>query len=213
MAQRAREERAGIRPADDSGPAPDARDRDDLRAERHRERVRDRNLARAAPDKRSKLQKERERDVSEQIALGMPAKSTANGDTMFDQRLFNSSKGMDSGFGDDEGYNVYDKPWRDANSMASHLYRPSKQVDQDLYGADLDKIVNTNRFVPDKEFSGTDRSAQNARSGPVQFEKEEDPFGLDQFLNLAKKAQKRSKDEPSSSSSDRDKDRHKRRRD
>lgn len=43
------------------------------------------------------------------------------------------------------------------------------------------------RFVPDKEFSGTDRSA--TRSGPVQFEKdEEDPFGLDQFLKQAKRA-------------------------
>ena len=44
------------------------------------------------------------------------------------------------------------------------------------------------RFVPDKEFSGTDRTGA-ARSGPVQFEKdEEDPFGLDQFLKQAKRA-------------------------
>ena len=53
------------------------------------------------------------------------------------------------------------------------------------------------RFVPDKEFSGTDRSAA-PRSGPVQFEKdEEDPFGLDQFLTQAKKAaaSKRPKDD------------------
>lgn len=43
------------------------------------------------------------------------------------------------------------------------------------------------RFVPDKEFSGTDRST--TRSGPIQFEKdEEDPFGLDQFLKQAKHA-------------------------
>lgn len=44
------------------------------------------------------------------------------------------------------------------------------------------------RFVPDKEFSGTDRA--NPRQGPVQFEKEEeeDPFGLDQFLTQAKRA-------------------------
>lgn len=41
--------------------------------------------------------------------------------------------------------------------------------------------------MPDKEFSGTDRTA--TRSGPVQFEKdEEDPFGLDQFLKQAKRA-------------------------
>lgn len=199
MAQRAREERAGIRlPEADGGPTNvETRERDELRAERHRDRVRDRNLARAAPDKRSKLQRERERDISEQIALGMPAKSNAGGgETMFDQRLFNTTKGMDSGYGDDEAYNVYDKPWREANSLGSHLYRPTKAVDQELYGGDLDKIVSTNRFVPDKEFSGTDRTAQNSRSGPVQFEKEEDPFGLDQFLNMAKKAPKRKEDKP-----------------
>jgi SNW domain-containing protein 1 len=175
-------------------------------------------LARAAPDKRSKLQKERERDISEQIALGMPAKTQFGGEAQFDQRLFNTTKGMDQGYGDDEAYNVYDKPWRGDNSLASHLYRPSKSVDQDIYGADLDKIVNTNRFVPDKEFSGTDRSAQSQRQGPVQFEKEEDPFGLDQFLTMAKKAPKRKDDQsasaPSTSSkSDRDKDSKKRRRD
>lgn len=99
---------------------------------------------------------------------------------------------MDSGYGDDEAYNVYDKPWREGGSMANNLYRPSKSVaDNEIYGADYDKIVNTQRFVPDKEFSGTDRSGQNQRSGPVQFEKEEDIFGLDQFLNMAKKAPKR----------------------
>ncbi len=44
--------------------------------------------------------------------------------------------------------------------------------------------------MPDKEFSGTDRGAR--RDGPVQFEREEDdPFGLDKFLNEAKRAQKR----------------------
>ena len=37
-----------------------------------------------------------DRDVSEQIALGVPAKKT--GDGLFDQRLFGENKGMDSGF-------------------------------------------------------------------------------------------------------------------
>lgn len=214
MAQRAREERAGIRPADNETSNTDTKERDEIRADRHRERVRDRNLSRAAPDKRSRVQREKERDISEQIALGMPAKMLNNGETMFDQRLFNTTKGMDTGYGDDEAYNVYDKPWREGNSMGSHLYRPSKSIDQDLYGTDLEKVINTNRFVPDKEFSGTDRSATSARSGPVQFEKEEDPFGLDQFLNMAKKAPKR-KDQASTSVDSRDKDRSdkKRRRD
>uniref|UniRef100_A0AAG5CRK6 SKI-interacting protein SKIP SNW domain-containing protein n=1 Tax=Anopheles atroparvus TaxID=41427 RepID=A0AAG5CRK6_ANOAO len=224
MAQRARDERAGIRHPDAAGDGPaggassaDLRERDEIRAERHRERARDRNLARAAPEKRSKLQRERERDISEQIALGMPAKTNLAGESQFDQRLFNTSKGMDSGYGDDEAYNVYDKPWRESGTLGQHLYRPSKALDNDAYGADLDKIVSTNRFVPDKEFSGTDRSGQAARQGPVQFEKEEDPFGLDQFLSMAKKAPKRKEDSsagPSGSgsgSSNRDKDRKKRR--
>lgn len=202
MAQRARDERAGIRmPESEAATAQnsESRERDELRADRHRDRVRERNLAKAAPDKRSKMQRERERDISEQIALGMPAKSNGAGETMFDQRLFNTTKGMDSGYGDDEAYNVYDKPWREANSLGSHLYRPSKGVDNEAYGADLEKIVSTDRFVPDKEFSGTDRSGQNKRTGPVQFEKEEDPFGLDLFLNNVKKAPKRKDDKAPSS--------------
>lgn len=208
MAQKARDERAGIRNHDEPTTSSEARERDEIRADRHRERARERNLARAAPDKRSKLQRERERDISEQIALGMPAKSSMGGEAQFDQRLFNTSKGMDSGYGDDEAYNVYDKPWREGGSLANHLYRPSKQLDQDNYGEDLERIVNTNRFVPDKEFSGTDRTAQ-PRTGPVQFEKEEDPFGLDQFLNMAKKAPKRKEDK---ADGHRDKDKDKKRR-
>lgn len=48
--------------------------------------------------------------------------------------------------------------------------------------------------MPDRDFSGVDRSGQTApRSGPVQFEREEDPFGLDQFLNQAKRAPKAQK--------------------
>uniref|UniRef100_A0A224XLN2 Putative mrna splicing factor/ chromatin binding snw family nuclear protein n=1 Tax=Panstrongylus lignarius TaxID=156445 RepID=A0A224XLN2_9HEMI len=188
LAQKAREERAGIRTAPVHDKDDEARERDQLRFERHKDRVRERNIARAAPEKRSKLERERERDISEQIALGLPAKSqTLTGEAAFDQRLFNTTKGMDSGFGEDDTYNVYDRPWREANSIANHVYRPSRNIDKDVYGDDLDRIVKTNRFVPDKEFSGTDRGGAG-RSGPVQFEKEEeDPFGLDQFLTQAKR--------------------------
>lgn len=93
------------------------------------------------------------------------------GEGQFDQRLFNSSKGMDSGFGDDEAYNVYDRPWREASSMASHIYRPSKNLNAD--------------------------ESLTSRSGPIEFERqEEDPFGLDQFLTQAKRAPtKRARDE------------------
>ena len=47
------------------------------------------------------------------------------------------------------------------------------------------------RFVPDKGFQGSDPSAR--REGPVKFtqDEEEDPFGLNAFLKVAKNAPKR----------------------
>ena len=61
-----------------------------------------------------------------------------------------------------------------------------------------------NRFVPDKDFAGTDRSRR--RDGPVQFERDEkddeDPFGLDEFLKTVKKADKRPAEGSSSRSRD-----------
>ncbi|CAH1263739.1 SNW1 [Branchiostoma lanceolatum] len=149
LAQKARDERAGIRTHAAVDEEKDVRERDALRHERHKDRQRDRNIARAAPDKRTKLQRERERDVTEKIALGLPHVGGGTGETQYDQRLFNQSKGLDSGFaaGEDESYTVYDKAWRSGANMAQNIYRPSRNVDKDLYGDDLDKIINTNRLV------------------------------------------------------------------
>lgn len=183
MAQKARERRAGIKTHVEKEDG-EARERDEIRHDRRKERQHDRNLSRAAPDKRSKLQRNENRDISEVIALGVPNPRTSN-EVQYDQRLFNQSKGMDSGFagGEDEIYNVYDQAWRGGKDMAQSIYRPSKNLDKDMYGDDLEARIKTNRFVPDKEFSGSDRK-QRGREGPVQFE--EDPFGLDKFLEEAK---------------------------
>ena len=51
---------------------------------------------------------------------------------------------MDSGFGDDEAYNVYDKPWR-SDKDSSNIYRPSRNKDHETYGDDLDELIKTNR--------------------------------------------------------------------
>jgi SNW domain-containing protein 1 len=61
-------------------------------------------------------------------------------------------------------------------------------------GADeqIDKIMKTERFKPDKEFAGTSQRT-GPRDRPVEFEKDEeeaDPFGLDQFLTEVKKGKK-----------------------
>lgn len=125
-----------------------ARERDALRLDRHKERARERNLARAGGgDKRAKQAAARERDISEQIALGLPARASGSGETQFDQRLFNQSRGMDSGFNDDEAYNVYDKPWGQGGSVAAGVYRPGKNVEKEVYGDDLDTLMKTNRYV------------------------------------------------------------------
>ena len=55
------------------------------------------------------------------------------------------SQGMDSGFGDDEAYNVYDKAWRADKDTASNIYRPTRNKDKDTYGDDLDELIKTNR--------------------------------------------------------------------
>ncbi|MBW03132.1 SNW domain-containing protein 1, partial [Eschrichtius robustus] len=97
----------------------EARERDEIRHDRRKERWHDRNLSRAAPDERLKLQINENRDISEVIVLGVPNPWTSN-EVQYDQRLFNQSK---------------------------------------------------------------DRR-RRGREGPVQFE--EDPFGLDKFLEEAK---------------------------
>lgn len=110
---------------------------------------------------RNKLFKERERDISEQMALGLPANRTMISEGQYDQRLFNTSKGMNSGFGHDEFYNIYDEPWRKTKDMVDYIYTGPR---------------------------GAFRKS-SGRSGPLKFERaEEDPFGLDQFLTQAKKA-------------------------
>jgi len=57
------------------------------------------------------------------------------------------SQGLSSGFaaGEDESYNVYDKPWRAGGGAAEKIYRPSKTMDRDIYGDDVEKLIKTSR--------------------------------------------------------------------
>ncbi|VFQ82515.1 unnamed protein product [Cuscuta campestris] len=171
--------------------------RDKIREERRRERERERRLEAkdAAIGKKSKITRDRDRDISEKMALGM-ASTSKGGEVMYDQRLFNQEKGMDSGFATDDAYNIYDKGLFTAQPTLSTLYKPKKDADAEMYGGadeQLDKIRKTERFKPDKAFSGASERT-GARDRPVEFEKEEaeeaDPFGLDQFLTEVKKGKK-----------------------
>ena len=155
---------------------------------------------RASADKRSKLERQRERDISEQIALGIAKPAANSGEVQFDQRLFNQSQGVSSGFGEDDDYAVYDKPWRLNAAIPQTIYRPRAGSDKDTYGDELENLASgSSKFVPDKSFEGIGRS--HKRDGQFVFEKtstgkseastKEDPLGLDVFLKEVKKASKR----------------------
>ncbi|CAL9001696.1 unnamed protein product [Prunus brigantina] len=172
--------------------------REKIREERRRERERERRLEAkdAAMGKKSKITRDRDRDISEKVALGMASAGAGRGgEVMYDQRLFNQEKGMDSGFATDDQYNVYDKGLFTAQPTLSTLYRPKKDADADMYGGadeQMDKIMKTDRFKPDKGFGGASERS-GPRDRPVEFEKdveEADPFGLDQFLTEVKKGKK-----------------------
>uniref|UniRef100_A0A6A7G2F8 Puff-specific protein Bx42-like n=2 Tax=Hirondellea gigas TaxID=1518452 RepID=A0A6A7G2F8_9CRUS len=205
LAKKAREEQSGLRPipAAAGGGDGEEAERNRLRVDRARERKRDAALSNAA-NERNKSSGTRERDITEQIALGLPQKTAAGGEAQFDQRLFNQSRGMDSGFGDDEAYSVYDKPWRQGGSLSNALYRPSAAATEN-YG-NMDELMATKRFVPDRGFAGSEGGTR--RAGPVEFQQsggpgqadagdkeEEDLFGVIGLLSEAKKASKRSTDD------------------
>ncbi|KAM2943875.1 hypothetical protein COP2_027001 [Malus domestica] len=167
-------------------------ERSKIRKEMHVERERKRRLEAkdGAMGKKSRVTRDRDRDVSEKVALGMANVGGAGGgggEVMYDQRLFNQEKGMDSGFVTDDQYNIYDKGLFAAQPMLSTLYRPKKDVDGEMYGGadeQLDKIMKTDRFKPDKGFEGTAERASERRDGPV--ESEADIVGLDRLMTKMK---------------------------
>ncbi|PHJ21106.1 skip snw domain-containing protein [Cystoisospora suis] len=151
------------------------RKRDALVRERQREIEREMRLER---NKRGR--NDEDRDVSERVALGLPpTKKAGGGDAVFDTRLFNQSAGVDSGFdgGNDDAYNLYDKPLFSARENTAAIYHFSRE-------RLLNAVGNTSE-VP--SFAGADRSTYT-RTAPVEFEKDiSDPFGLDNLLSEAKK--------------------------
>ncbi|KAK1376826.1 SNW/SKI-interacting protein [Heracleum sosnowskyi] len=176
-------------PRETKGEREDRLRREKICKKRHRERERERRLEAkdVAMGKKSKITRDRDGDISEKVALGM---ASAGGEVLYDTRLFNQEKGMDSGFATEDEYNVYDKRLFTAQSTLQTLCRPKKDADFNTYGR-ADEQLKTSRFKPDKSFTGTSEET-GPRDRPVEFEKEleEDPFGLDQFLDEVKKGRK-----------------------
>ncbi|RKP09083.1 SKIP/SNW domain-containing protein [Thamnocephalis sphaerospora] len=204
LAQRAREERSNMLSgagADAAGEGSDEempfQEREKLRRERAQERERENRLSRMGAEQRAKhIAREQGRDISEKIALGL-AKPTASKEGMFDQRLYNQSAGLDSGFRGEDSYDVYDKPLFQGGASSS-IYRPKVGTDSDQYGGgnaeEIGRMLGNERFGAAGLGSSASRAdAAQPRDGPVQFERERvemDPFGMDQFLSDAKKGKR-----------------------
>ncbi|KAF9976209.1 mRNA splicing protein [Actinomortierella ambigua] len=188
-----------------------ARERDALRRERQQERERELRMSKMGAAQRAKqMAREEGRDISEKIALGL-AKPTSAKDSMYDGRLFNQSSGLDSGWKDDEAYSIYDKSL--FTSGGSSIYRPKRHNDggNDDVGNedDITRALESDRFggagIAARGFRGTEGGRSMQREGPVQFEKEQDIFGLDTF-NKVDVQKKRAGQEMSSSDSKRRRD-------
>ena len=66
---------------------------------------------------------------------------------MFDQRLFNQTAGLGSGFGHDEDYNLYDKPLFTDRTAASIYKGINKNATEDLDDDTADKAQTKVRKV------------------------------------------------------------------
>ncbi|KAG5518674.1 hypothetical protein PMAC_002643 [Pneumocystis sp. 'macacae'] len=162
-----------------------AKEREDLRRERRRDAERQMRMSRMGAEQRLKVMaREQNRDISEKIALGL-AKPTISKDSLFDNRLFNQTAGLDSGFKDDDTYNIYDKPLFATAAAIQSIYRPkANTIDDDNADEELDRVTRENRFeVLGKATHGfKGANLAEPRDGPVQFEKDSDPFGIDAFI-------------------------------
>ncbi|KAI9032820.1 SKIP/SNW domain-containing protein [Phycomyces nitens] len=192
-----------------------ARERDQLRRERQKQRERELRMNKMGTEAKAKhLAREQGRDISEKIALGL-AKPTLSKESMYDARLFNQSEGINSGFKDDESYSLYDKPL--FAQQASSIYKFKGKGNSDVLGStdadDIEQSIKQDKFgIGRKGFQGAEGG--EGSSGPVEFEKEtiggrqkpkdadKDVFGLDTFLNKAKKG-KRAREDDGSDDEDR----------
>ena len=169
-----------------------ARVREEARRERRRENERQLRQSRMGTERKLQvLAREQNRDISEKVALGL-AKPTQSRETMYDSRLFNQTSGLAAGFNEDQ---PYDKPLFAAQDAINSIYRPSANAEDEEGGGEdagetMEKIQKGSRFEvlgrAKEGFKGA--GEQDARSGPVMFEKDtggDDPFNINGMISEA----------------------------
>jgi len=155
------------------------KERDMFRYINRREQERDLRLE-IARSKKSKTARDAERDISEKIALGQ-AQPTVSKEGLYDQRLFNQTSGLDSGFGGEDEYNMFDKPLFQ-DKTASTIYNV-KEFNDDEEGGEGNNVEKMLTRAPARGFDGATAEKKTSRNKPVEFEKHDDNFNLDNFVN------------------------------
>jgi len=93
-----------------------------MHAEKRCEREREMRMNNMGTEQHAKmLACQQNRDISERIALGL-AKPTLSKESMLYSRLFNQDS-LSGSFGDEESYNLYDKPLFHGSSAAAAIYK------------------------------------------------------------------------------------------
>ncbi|KAK6352594.1 mRNA splicing protein [Orbilia blumenaviensis] len=173
------------------------KEREEMRRERRKEAERELRMKRMGTERRVQmLAREQNRDIGEKMALGLVSKPTQSAESMFDARLFNQSSGLGMGAAEFNEDQHYDKPLFAAAEIAKSIYRPSAgHRDDDDGEGDMERFSKEKRF--DVLGRGVFKGAadQEAREGPVQFEKDTtsgvDPFNVDAFLADVKAGQQK----------------------
>lgn len=164
------------------------KERDTFRYINKREQERDRRLD-AARNKKSKTARDAERDISEKVALGQ-AQPTVSKESMYDQRLFNQTSGLESGFGDEDDYNVFDKPLFQDKTAASiyNVKEYNDNLDDEDAGGEKNNVEKMLNRAPNRGFEGAAGDKKSSRTKPVEFERHADEtFDLGSFIDPRKK--------------------------
>ncbi|CAN6202074.1 unnamed protein product [Urochloa humidicola] len=207
IASAARAEAAAAAVSGGAAPPSPPADEEEEERRTHRDMVREerrREAVASSGKKQSRVARDRDRDVGERIALGMASTGGAAGEVGYDERLFNQDAGVGSGFAADDVYSVYSgRLFAARPATTSALYGPSRHAgDSGVHGdADDDeeeivRIARTERFKPDRGFSGAAERPVGKRGRPVEFGTPEesaeadDPFGLDRYMTRVKEGKK-----------------------
>lgn len=163
-------------------------ERNKLRNIRKKEIERDRRIE-VAGNKKAKLTRDLDRDISEKIALGQAQPSK---ESMIDARLYNQTTGLESGFKEEEDYDLYDKPLFVDRTSAS-IYknvRAGSSLDDDTGNNDIteSRKLMEKIYKRSNMFEGADINAIGNKGGkPIEFERTEEEYGLNDIHKKKKK--------------------------